>query len=74
MTRAIKDWQRWALRLAIAAIAVTFVAAHAALIYDLASGNALPVAALASGMVVLAVLKHLGLIGALWTGLRRRFF
>jgi hypothetical protein len=73
MTRAVNDWHRWALRLAVAAIAVVFVAAHGALLYDMASGNALPVAAFASGMVVLAVVKHFGLFGALLAALRRRF-
>lgn len=73
MTRAMKHRHGWALRLAVAAIAVAFVAAHGVMLYDLASGSALPIAALASGMVVLAVLKHLGLIGALWAALRRHF-
>lgn len=73
MMRAINDWHRWVLRFAVAAIAVAFVAAHGVMLYDLASGSALPFAALASGMVVLAVLKHLGVIGALWAALRRRF-
>ena len=74
MTRAIKDWHRWALRFAVAVIAVAFVAAHGAMLYGVASGSALPIAAFASGMVVLAVLKHLGLIGALWAAVRRRLF
>lgn len=74
MTRSIRDWPRWALRLGVAIIAIAFVAAHGVVLYDLASGAALPVAAFASGMVVLAVLKHLGLFGALVAALRRRFF
>jgi hypothetical protein len=74
MTRSIKDGHRWAFRLAVAAIAVSFVAAHGAMLYDAASRSALPFAALASGMVIMAVLKHLGLIGALFAALRRRFF
>jgi len=74
MTRALRDWHRWALRLAVAAIAVVFVAAHGAMLYGVSSGSALPFAALASGMVVMAVLKHLGPLGALWAALRRRLF
>jgi hypothetical protein len=71
MTRATKDRHRWALRLAVAALAVVFVAAHAMMLY---SGAALPLAAFASGMVVLAVLWHLGIFAALCAALRRRFF
>jgi len=74
MTRAMKDWHRWAFRLAVAAVAVAFVAAHGVMLYGLASSSALPIAALASGMVIMAVLKHLGLIGALFAAIRRRFF
>jgi hypothetical protein len=33
MTRATKDRHRWALRLAVAALAVVFVAAHALILY-----------------------------------------
>ena len=44
---------------------MAFVAAHGVMVYDLALGSAVPIAALASGMVILAVLKHLGLIGVL---------
>jgi hypothetical protein len=74
MTRSMKDWQRWAFRLALAAIAVAFVAAHGAVLYGVVSESAVPFAALASGMVIMAALKHLGLVGALWAALRRRFF
>jgi hypothetical protein len=58
----------------VAAIAVAFVAAHGVMLYGMGSGNALPIAAFASGMVVLAVLWHLGLFAALWAALRRHFF
>jgi hypothetical protein len=74
MTRSIRDWRRWALRLAIATGVAGFAAMHGMMLYDVASHSALPVAALASGMVALAVLKHLGLIGALLATIRRRFF
>jgi len=47
---------------------------HGMMLYGVGSHSALPVAALASGMVALAVLKHLGLIGALLATIRRRFF
>ena len=74
MTGSARDWHRWAFRLAVAALAAAFIAAHGMMLYNLASGTALPLAALASGMVIMAVLKHLGLFGALWAALRRRFF
>jgi hypothetical protein len=74
MTRSVKGWQRFALRLAVALIAVVFVTAHGAMLYRMATGSALPFAAVASGMMVLAALKHLGLFGALWAAFRRRFF
>ena len=74
MTRSMRDWPRWVLRIAAAAIAVVFVAAHGVMLYGMASRSALPLAALASGMVIMAVLKHLGVFGALVAALRRRFF
>ena len=74
MTHSMRKWHHWALRLAVVVLVVAFVAAHGVMLYDLASGTALPLAAFASGMVVLAVLKHLGLLGALWAALQRRFF
>jgi hypothetical protein len=74
MTLPLKDWRWWMLRLAAAMLALAFVAAHGAMLYGLASQAALPVATLASGMVILAVLKHLGLIGAVFAAIRRRFF
>lgn len=74
MTRAMKDWHRWVLRFVVAILAAGFVAAHGLVIYGAASGAALPLAGFASGMIVIAMLKHLGLLGALWAALRRRFF
>ena len=73
MTRAMKDW-RWVMRLSGVTLAVAFVAAHGMMLYDEASGAAVPFAALVSGMAVLAVLKHLGLFAALFAAIRRRFF
>jgi len=66
---------RHLLRLAlIAAVALAFLGGHAAMIDQVSSRALMPVAALASGVVVLAVLWHLGLLGALLALLRRRLF
>lgn len=74
MTHSIKDWRRWPLRLVVITVALVFLAAHGAMLYGLASRAMLPAATLVSGMVILAVLKHLGVIGALVAAIRRRFF
>ncbi len=74
MTPAIRHWRRWSLRLALAMGVVGLLATHGMMLYGMASRSALPVAALASGMAIMAVLKHLGLFGALLAALRRRFF
>ena len=71
---AIKDWRRWLLRLGAVTGVVILITAHGAVIYGVVSQIALPTATLVSGMVVLVVLKHLGLLGALFAAIKRRFF
>lgn len=71
---AINDWRRWLLRLAVAGVAVAMLAAHGAMLYGVASHAAVPTAMVLSGMAVLVVLKHLGLLGALLAAIKRRFF
>lgn len=59
---------------AMTVLALSFLAGHALMLYDTPSNAAVPVAALASGVIILAVLKHLGLLGSLWTLIWRRLF
>lgn len=70
----IKDWRRWALRLAALTALAALLAAHGAMLYEVVSRAAIPTATLLSGMVVVIALKHLGLLGAFVAAIKRRFF
>lgn len=70
----LNDWRRWLLRLGVVTTIVALLAAHGAMLYGVASHIAVPTATLVSGMVILVVLKHLGLLGALFAAIKRRFF
>jgi hypothetical protein len=51
---------------------VALIAGHAIVLGYLSSHTAFP-AAVVSGVIVLAVIKHLGLLGPLYALIRRRF-
>ena len=56
----------------LVAIAVFLVAGHGIILYYFSSHLALS-AAVASGVIVVVVIKHVGLLGSLYGRLRRRF-
>jgi len=53
-------------------LALAFIAGHAIALFNGSSLTILPMAALASAMIVLAVVKHLGLFGAFLAFVRKR--
>jgi len=65
----------WLLRvLVITVLALAFLAGHAIMLRDASSHMMLPNAALASVIIIFAVVIHLGLLGTLFALFRRRFF
>lgn len=58
---------------ALAALALAMIIGHGVLLYRGASHSPAPLAALGIGMVALALLKHVGALGALLAIVKRRF-
>lgn len=51
---------------------IVLIAGHGVILYYVSAHTTLP-AAIVSGVIVLVVLKHLGFLGALYGGFRRRY-